>query len=290
MRRLILHRIFPALLVLTLTMPLARSQNYVPSGEDVKAFLKTRTMVVLEDNPLSMYNTWIREAVERNWKITGYDFIPYSEFDKYKNDPAYSFLMTTDVFFERDKLKARYKFLNLLLGGDARRLSDMPDLCPVPLAYLNADEDNYLYKLDVFVRFMQNHIEILLKNPKIYSSNVFKYYNDNLSTGVRNKTLYVLRHELASEVNTREKIAKYYPYKVEIVSGEQMDEAIRTKDHNVVFLHKVGPEGTRMNARCYKVLIGAGDANFYFFDHHMIKVPKKPDGILSGDFKRLARK
>jgi hypothetical protein len=290
MRQLLIFKSFLALFVILSSGFSALSQNYVPTRDDVNSFLKTRTMVVLDNNPMSMYNTWIKEAVEQNWTVTEFDFIVFSDFDKYKNDPSFSFLMTTDVYFDRDKSKARYKFLNLLLGGSAGKIGDMPDLCPVPLAYLNADEDNYLYKLDVFVRFIQNHLSLLQREPKLQSSNVFKYYNDNLTSGVKDKVLYVLQHELAPEVNSKEKIAKFYPGRVEIVSREQMDQAIREKDQNVIFLHKVGPEGTRLNARCYKVLIGAGDANFYFFDHHMIKMPKSPDGMLAGDFNRLARK
>ena len=266
------------------------ARDYVPSPEDVAAFLNTRTMVVLEDNPMHPYNMFIREAIELNWKITEYDFITYSEFDQYRSDPSYSFLITTDVTFDRDKLKARYKFLNLVLGGDYRRLNDMPDLCPVPLAYRNADEDNYLYKLGLFVRFIQNHIKVLQQDPGISSKNVFRYYNDNLMSGVKNKTIYLMKDELATDVNTVEKITRHYPYPVEIVTREVITEAINRRDNDIVILHKVGPEDTRIRARCYKVLIGAGDANFYFFDHHMIKLPRRPDGILARDFKRLAKK
>jgi len=284
-----MQRIFLLLILIPWPSFTALTQNYVPGREEVSAFLKTKTMIVLEDNPMHLYNTWIREAVEQNWEITEYDFITYSEFDKYRNDPSYSFLITTDVTFEKDRLRARYKFLNLLLGGNYRRLNEMPDLCPVPLAYQNADEENYLYKLGIFVRFIQNHVRLLQQDPKISSSNVFKYYNDNLMPGVRNKTLYVPEDELAPEVSTPEKIAVYYPYPVEIVSREQIIRAINDRDENIVFLHKVGPEGTRLKARCYKVLIGSGDANFYFFEHHMINLPGRPDGILARDFRKLAR-
>jgi hypothetical protein len=289
MRQLIINRLFLAILVSLNLSFRVNAQNYVPSSGDVESFLKSKTLVVLETNPMSMYNTWIREAVEQNWTITEYEFISSNEFDNYKNDKGYSFLMTTDVFFERDKLKARYKFLNLILGGDARKLSDMPDLCPVPLAYLNADEDNYTYKLGMFVRFMQNHVQLLMNDTKISSKNVFQYYNDNLLSGVKGKTLYLLKDELAPDVNTTEKIKKVYPYKVEIVTREEIEQAIARADPDIVFLHKVGPEGTRLKARCYKVLIGASDANFYFFDHHVIKAPKKPDGLLLGDFKKMAK-
>ena len=73
-----------------------------------------------------------------------------------------------------------------------------------------------------------------------------------------------------------------------MVTREEIRQAISDRDEDVVFLHKVGPEGTRLKARCYKVLIGAADASFYYFDYHMIN-DKKPDGFLSKDLKKISK-
>ena len=59
-------------------------------------------------------------------------------------------------------------------------------------------------------------------------------------------------------------------------------------DENAVFLHKVGPEGKKMNARVYKILIGAADGTFYYFDYHKVS-SKNPDAFLESDFKKLAK-
>jgi hypothetical protein len=60
------------------------------------------------------------------------------------------------------------------------------------------------------------------------------------------------------------------------------------KDKNVVFLHKVGPEGSKLKARVYKILIGAGDSNFYYFDYHKVS-PRKPDAFLEFDLKKIGK-
>ena len=106
---------------------------------------------------------------------------------------------------------------------------------------------------------------------------------------IKEKTLYLLEEELAPDVNSTARIKKVYPYKFRIVTKEDITEAIKNRDENVVFLHKVGPEGTKLDARCYKVIIGAADANFYYFDYHKIS-SKNPDGMLEQDFKKLAKK
>ncbi|MBP1668461.1 MAG: hypothetical protein H6Q21_827 [Bacteroidetes bacterium] len=263
------------------------SQNYVPTPEDIKAFFTTKTLVVLEDNPLMEYNYIIKDIMKKEWNVTEYDFISSGEFEEKRKDPQYSFLYMARVTFESDNTDATYRFLHLSLGGDYFRLNEMPDLVALPLAYYDVEEENYSYKLALLVRFMQNHVRLISENPEIISANVFKHYNDNIKD-IRDKTLYILESELSSEVNSAARIKKVYPYKFKIATREEIAEAIDERDPDVVFLHKVGPEGTKEHARCYKVIIGAADANFYYFDYHSVS-DKNPDGFLEDDFKKLVR-
>jgi hypothetical protein len=262
-------------------------QSYLPSREDIMAFFTTKILVVLEDNPLMEYNSIIKTVMQQEWNITEYDFISDKEFQEKRMDPQYSFIYMSQVTFESDKTDAVYRFLHLSLGGDYFRLNEMPDIASVPLAYFSVSEDRYAYKLGILVRFMQNHAELLRNHPEIISANVFKHYNDNIKD-IRNKTLYLLEDELAPSVNSRAKISKVYPYKFQIVTMDDIEEAIKDRDPDIVFLHKVGPEGTKMDARSYKVIIGAADANFYYFDYHKIN-SKNPDGFLETDFNKLAK-
>jgi hypothetical protein len=261
------------------------SQAYVPTVEDIERFFDTKTLVVLDVNPLNTYDAEIKEAMENEWTITEYDFIPFSEFEKKRQNPEYSFLFMANVNFEKDKLQTTYKFLNLSLGGAYFNLNQMPDLVSVPVAYKNVDEESYNYKLGILVRFIQNHIRLIHEHPEIVGENVFKYYNENKGV-VHDKTLYLIESELAKDIRSQAKVKAIYPYKFKFVTPEDIKDAIQNRDSSVVFLHKVGPEGTRITARCYNVLIGAGDANFYYFDYHMIS-DKKPDGLLSSDLKKL---
>lgn len=263
------------------------AQDYVPSRDDVSAFFNTKTLVVLLDNPLLEYNSVIKEVMEQEWNITEFDYITFKEFEELRFDPQYSFLYMSQVMFDNDKTDARYRFLHLSLGGDYFRKNQMPDLASVPLAYYNVEEDNYIYKLALLVRFIQNHAKLIQERPEIVSANVFKHYNNNIKD-IKSKTLYILEDELSKDVNSAARIRKIYPYKFKIASKDEITEAIKEREENIVFLHKVGPEGTKLDARCYKVIVGASDANFYYFDYHRIS-SKKPDGLLSNDFKKMAK-
>ena len=116
--------------VLFLTMSLF-AQEYVPTQDEINHFYKTTTLVVLEDNPLMEYNYIIKDVMKNDWKITNYDFITVKEFEEKRFNPDLSFLIMTKVTFERDNTGAEYNFLNLLLGGDALRLDQMPAVCSV---------------------------------------------------------------------------------------------------------------------------------------------------------------
>jgi hypothetical protein len=275
-----------ALFIFGVLMFTASAQT-VPSREDIKAFFNTKTMVVLLDNPLLEYNIVIKEVMEQEWNITPYEYITFQQFEELRKDPQYSFLYMSQVSFERDKTDAKYRFLSLSLGGNYERMDQMPDIASVPLAYYNVEEDNYIYKLAILVRFIQKHALLVRDHPDIVSANVLQHYNDNIKD-IKGKTLYLLEEELSPQVNSTARIRKIYPYNFKIVTKEDITKAIKDRDENVVFLHKVGPEGTKIDARCYKIIIGAADANFYYFDYHKIS-DKNPDGFLPQDFKKLAK-
>ena len=263
------------------------AQKNVAKPDEIKAFFKTKTLVVLDESPFAEYNMVIKEAVKKSWKLTEFDFINSNEYEQKRKDPQYSFLTIDKVYFEKDKTKAQYEFLCLSLGGKYKTESDMPQLCTVPLSYYGVDEETYTYKIPTLVNFIQNHVLLTSQNKELNSGNIISYYNKNLKS-VKNKTFYVLKDELGPNVNTESKIKKVYPYKFKIATREEIEEAVKNENDNVVFLHKIGPEGTKKKARCYNLILGAKDAKLYYFEYHMIN-SKKPDGFTIKDFKKLAK-
>lgn len=266
------------------------AQEYVPTAADIRRFAQTTTMMVQESNPICEYNLTMSDIVPNEWTITPFSFMPWKDFETKRKDKTLSFVLLNKVTIEKDKSDATYLFISLLLGGDAKGLSVMPDLCSIPLSYYGAKEDTYVYKIGIFLRFMQNHVQVITKDPQIASKNIFLYYNKNIQK-LSDKTLYLVADELAKDVNTEAKIKKVYNGPFKLVTREDIQQAIADKDPNVVFLHKVGPgaKNRNTNARCYKILVGAADAQFYYSDYHKIS-DKEPDGFLLSDFKKLSRK
>lgn len=282
-----MKQLFAFLLVIIPLLHVQAQREYLPTPEDLNRFHTTKTYVVLSDNPMAEYNFEIQDAVKKYWNITGYEFLQYDDFGDKSVDKNASFLYMAAVNFEKDKSQTRYMFLCLSLGGDYETIDDMKDVANIPLSYYGVDEDRYAYKLGTMVRFLQDHIRLITENPDMVSQNVYKHYNTNMAD-MKGKTLYLVEEELARNVSSEAKIRSVYPYEVKIVEPEEIKELIMAGDENAVFLHKVGPEGKKMNARVYKILIGAADGKFYYFDYHKVS-SKKPDAFLESDFKKLAR-
>jgi len=275
------------LLVMLVISHLAVSQLHIPVLEDYNRFLKTKTMVVYDDALMSDFNMKIKEVMTRSWNITPVEFISTKEFEKLKDNPELSFLMTTIVTFEKDKTKARYNFLSLLMGQPKANVRTMPDLCSLPLAYLQVEDASYSYKLEAFVLFIQSHVKAVLNNPALIGEKGFKQYN-KATGGLSNKKLLLVKEDLAPDIRDIKKIKAIYPHSVEIVSREEIAAAIARQDPDVVFLHKVGPEKTRVRARVYKLLVGAGDSKLYYWDYQMIKVASD-DALQAADLKKIAK-
>ena len=126
-----MRRILIALFFLTAQFS-TYAQDHVPELDDYQNFMNSKTLVLLEKNPMSDFNMAIREVMENSWTLTDYQFINDAEFEAYRNNSSYSFLMITKASFARDRTKARYNFLSLLMAERATKVRNMPDLCSLP--------------------------------------------------------------------------------------------------------------------------------------------------------------
>jgi hypothetical protein len=277
---------FLFLAILVVSQVAASAQEHVPELQDYQNFLKSKTLVLLEKNPMSDFNMVIKDVMANTWTITPYEFINDAEFEANRNNSDYSFLLITKAAFQRDRTKARYNFLSLLMAERAAKVRNMPDLCSLPLAYEQVEDDSYSYKIEAFIRFMQNHVSLMISDPSLISKNPFKYYNKKKTDELENKILYLTERDLAKDINTEAKIRDIYPYDFKIATPDEVAEAIAEKREDVVFLHKVGPEKTRIRARIYKILVGAGDPLFYYFDYTMMK-KAQDDAFQAKDLKKI---
>lgn len=69
-----------------------KAQEHLPTAADYEAFTKTRTLVVMDPNPMSDFNFKIQEVMKRHWTVTPFDFITEAEFERKRMiHPIHSF-------------------------------------------------------------------------------------------------------------------------------------------------------------------------------------------------------
>jgi hypothetical protein len=264
-----------------------KGQAPFPSSDEIKQFTASKTCVVLENDPFSSYNAYIKQAMKEFWSITPYEFIEVSDFSVRRLDPAWSFIVLTETNFEKDKANTLFNFINLLQGKDVDKLGEMPEICAIPLSFAGENDLEYSYKLGAILSFMQQHARMISEDPSLTGRRYLRYYNKNVPEVV-NKTILVQEEDLSPAINTIEKIRTVYQYSIEIVTEEDIIKAIQEKTPNTLILHKVGPIGDRNSGFCFKMLIGTDDADMYYYNQHSIN-KRNPNGLLPADLKRLAR-
>ncbi len=262
------------------------AQQQLPSKKEINTFLKSNTYIVLNNNVFSFWNNDIRDAVDKHWKITKFEYVNPDQHKAKKNRPGASFIQETKAYFDGKQELGVYKYLSLYLGQKGGNINTMPDIIDVPLAHEDNDPEDYYYKLGIALLFMQKHVKWLKANPNIKDKSVMNYYM-KAREHTKNKTLYLLKKELATEINSVAKIKQFYSGKVKFVTKEEIKKAVDTKNRNVIILHLIAPDKDKNDILCMKMLIGAADAKLYYFNYHKIKRGSKPGAFLKSDLNKI---
>jgi hypothetical protein len=274
-------------LILLLFSVILSGQAPFPNKDEIKQFAQSKTCIVLEEDQLSTFNTYIKEAVKQFWTITPYEFIEVKDFNVRRLKPEYSFIVLTQTNYEKDKSGALYNYINLLQGKSGSKLGEMPEICAIPLSSAGEDDLDYGYKLGAILRFIQKHASMIEDDPSLTGRKYLKYYNKNIPL-VAGKTILVKKEDLSPDISTIESIKAIYKGNIRIVGEEDIVKAITEKSPNTVILHKVGPGGEDKAGYCFKMLIGTDDSDMYYYNQHLID-KTNPNGLLPADLKRLSR-
>ena len=276
-----------ALLPLALISVLLAAQAPFPSKNEISQFSSSTTCVVLEDDSFSPFNVFIKKAMKDFWTITPFEFIDQDEFETRMKKPDYSFIMLTETTYDKDKSGSAFNFINLVQGKYVNRISALPEICAVPLSSSGEDDLDYGFKLGAVLLFMQKHAGLIMEDPSKTGRRYLKFYNENIPD-IAGRIILVKQEDLSPAIGDMDKIKAIYSGKVEIVTEEEIVNAIEERSPSTVILHKVGPAGEVPGGYCFKMLIGTDDANMYYYNTHTID-NDNPDGLLPADLKRLAR-
>jgi hypothetical protein len=122
----------------------AMANNPLATKQQIGMFKNSRTCVVMDEG-MSFFNAPIKDAVQKYWKSTDFEFIDQKEFGKRRTDPKYSFIVMMDGAYDKDPGGVSYSYISLLLGDGSGNLTKMPEFCSVPLSYSGDLETDYEY-------------------------------------------------------------------------------------------------------------------------------------------------
>jgi hypothetical protein len=251
--------------------------------KEVQRFFESTTYVVQDRDPFSQFNEHLKNAMEKHWHITPVKYITFSEFERMRTNEKASFMIFADI--KQNNLAEVYEFINFVMGDKKRDFESMPDLGSVPISYVDADQELYYYKMGAMVKFMQTYALEQSNTPRLRLSNFFTVTDQKL----KSMELWLLEDELAPHINSLEKIRNFYPYRVKIVSREDIADAISKDREDVAFLHKIGPEDTMPHPgrKCWKFIIAAKDGRVLFASSHDID-RANPDALLASDLVKMS--
>ncbi len=274
---------FITLCILIILVAEAIAQVRPARRREVQRFFESTTYVVQDRDPFSQFNEHLKNAMEKHWHITPVKYISFSEFERMRTNENASFMIFADI--KQNNLAEVYEFINFVMGDKKRDFESMPDLGSVPIAYVDADQELYYYKMGALVKFMQTYAQEQSNTPRLRLSRFFNVTDPKL----QNMELWLLEDELAPQISSVEKIRNFYPYRVKIVSREEIADAIAQDREDVAFLHKIGPEDTlpHPGRKCWKFIIAAKDGRVLFASSHEID-RSNPDALLPSDLVKMA--
>jgi hypothetical protein len=257
------------------------ANNPLATKQQVEMFKNSRTCVVM-DGGMSFSDAPIKDAVQKYWKSTDFEFIDQKEFEKRRKDPKYSFIVVVDAAYDKDPGGVSYRFISLLLGDASGNLKKMPEFCSIPLSYSGDNDADYEYVMPEVIKFMQIHVKNLEKDRLPISINGLRYYN---KTGYKDKVLLLNKDKMAPNADSPEKIKAVCQYNIKLLSTEEIQKEMADSPLNKLFHFHIGPPQNAGAGKCFEMLFD-DEGNMYYYNFRKI-TNDNPEGFNLNDFNNI---
>ena len=252
------------------------------SKQQIGMFKNSKTCVVLGTGSVS-YDMYIKDAVQKYWNATEFEFIDQQEFDKRRFNSKYSFLVLMKGVYGKDPAGVSYNYISLVLGDVATNMTDMPELCSIPLSYTDDNLSDYEYVIPAIVKFMQKHVRNLEFHRFMISLQGLKYYNGK--SGFKDKVLLFNKDMMASNADSPEKIKTAYTNYVKLITPSEIQQELVASPSNALFHFHVGPNKNAGAGKCFEMIFDV-EGNLYYYNSRKVTNDNQ-DGFNLKDFKHL---
>lgn len=269
-------------ILLTITPVLIFANPKLATKEQIGMFKNSRTCIVFESG-ITFYNAYVKDAVQKYWRCTEYEFIDAQEFEKRRSDSKYSFLVVMDAVYDKDPGGVSYSYMNLVLGDAHSNLTNMPEICSIPISYTGDNGADFEYAIPAIVKFMQIHAKKLETERFFISLKGLGFYNGK--SEFKDKVLLLNKSGMAKYVDTPDRIKTVYPYYVKLLSATEILEEMNLNPTNALFVFHVGPGEGAGSGKCFEMIFDS-EGNLCYYNSRKI-TNDNGDGFNMDDFKRI---
>jgi len=247
-----------------------RNSTPPPIKDDLKSVpSKTLKVVILNDGTL--VDELIKDAVEKGWYISPFEYISPEQFAKERTD-------TSSFFLIRAGKNAGWKedsgmdYLSFRKGSAeaSEDASKMQDIITLPLSPADDMEGRALPFIPAYVSIIQKHIEkVMEKSINAYRG--MTLYNDIFSDGEYDAA-YFVEGDFAFDVTT-DKLDKDSKGKARFVTAGEMEELLDDPAPNTIYSLVLCPaDPTLGSSNAYQMLICPDTGELvYYHKHHITK-------------------
>lgn len=260
------------------------AQNVIKETRSTFATFSSHvTKVVIPSTSLA--DLMLRDAVNKGWRISPFEFCTMEEYNKIKDNPNYFFLLRVDGIF-RNELESKIEYLTLIKGGPEvkKGLYSSKNILTLPLQEIEDNSANNLYLLPIYIELIQNHIykvqkdvSLAFKGNTIYSNKVGE---------IKDKT-FLFAVDFLNYKTPDNEFSELFNGKVKLVMPNQIEDAIIASSPNTIVPIIIKPKGGSSGSYCYKLLVGTDSHELYFFRRHKIST-RVPLGFTKEDIRKIS--
>lgn len=271
------------LLALFITGSSFAQGNFFSKKEDLKDLNHKTLMVVLENN--SLIDITLKNAVEKEWELSKYEFCNLEEFDKIKGDSSYYFLIRVKGIFKKEREPA-IEFLSLLKGGPegVKGVDAMYDVLSLPFQPVDDGDGYILPYIDAYIKVIQAHV-LRVQRHKIAASMGIGWYSNRLSE-IKNKKVLLNENDLSDLLN-KEEVNNMLNGHGNVVDEDAVYEALDNEARETLVSVCIAPRVEQQGSYCYKMLLSTDGHELFYYRKQKVNA-NNPKGFLPDDVKKIA--
>lgn len=260
------------------------AQNIIKETKNTFATFGAKiTKVVIPSTSLA--DLMLRDAVNKGWRISPFEFCTMEEYNKIKEDTNYFFLLRVDGRF-RNELEPKVEYLTLVKGGPEikKGIYSSHNIITLPLQEIDDNSGTNLYLLPMYIDLIQNHIYKVQKDISLAFKGNANY--SNKVSDIKGMELLFSMDQLNYKLPNSD-FVELFNGNVKLVTEQEIEDAIINSSPNTVVSLLIEPKGGSRGSYCYKLLIGTESHELYFFRRH--KVSKRvPLGFTKEDIRKIS--